>query len=515
MKKTILRKLLSVSLVTAMTAAMLGCGGNSSSSSGASAGAADTAASGSSDTAAPAQEASGTEKVPISIYRASFNIATPDSSEVEAIQNAINDYIADKINVEIHLTDLGEGEYPDKTNLALSNGEVNLLWTASWIGSLSPDNLYAQNAVYDITDLLPGSKLYGSMPEAIWDASAYNGRDYFISCYKESAEGYDLVTQKSFVDKFGWDLSSVKEMKDIEPMLADCKAEGIKYPLLTQMMSFFFRYYIDDYDFFLKNSMIAIDRETDTVVSTVLSDDYVDFCTMMCDWGEKGYISEEEATKTSPTASLTQDWGFIAWCDVPDNGAADTTYGMECEIIPITEKWSHSTSTLGSCFAISSACTEEQAQACVDFLGLMYTDSQLADLFTYGIEGVDYDKVDGYVVKKGDMYNHSAWESGSVSVISLEEGEPENKVQMYEDFNNNSKSSSASGFRFDSKPIEAQWAACQSVFDQYGYVLESGGYKAADVPKILEEYQAALDEAGFQDVLAEAQTQYEAWKAEK
>ncbi len=42
------------------------------------------------------------------------------------MQDAINDYIADKINVEIAITDIASGEYGDKANLALSNNEVNL-----------------------------------------------------------------------------------------------------------------------------------------------------------------------------------------------------------------------------------------------------------------------------------------------------------------------------------------------------------------------------------------------------
>lgn len=126
LKKTILKKLLSVSLVTAMTASLFGCG-NTAAGSSTDTGTAEQPAAASTS----AQEEVSAEKVPISIYRASFNFATPDSSEVEAIQDAINEYIADKINVEIRLTDLGEGEYPDKTNLALSNGEVDLLWAAS------------------------------------------------------------------------------------------------------------------------------------------------------------------------------------------------------------------------------------------------------------------------------------------------------------------------------------------------------------------------------------------------
>jgi len=40
--------------------------------------------------------------------------------------------------------------------------------------------------------------------------------------------------RKDLDDKYGWDLSTVKTLKDIEPMIEDCKAEELKYPYLTQ-----------------------------------------------------------------------------------------------------------------------------------------------------------------------------------------------------------------------------------------------------------------------------------------
>ena len=454
-------------------------------------------------------------KTLIDVYHCTFNIASADSSEVQAIEDAINEYIADKINVEIRLTDIGQGEYEDKTNLAIANGEADLFWTASWMGAVNTDNLVAQNAVYDLTDLLPGTPLFESMPEAVWNSSRYNDRDYFISCYKESSEGYDLVYPVEKAEKYGWDLSGVKELKDLEPMLAQMKEDGVKYPLLMQMMPFFSKFWLDKYDFILSSTLIAVDRETNEVVDCLTLPEYKDFILLMSDWGEKGYISEEEATKTIPeTAINTTDWGFAAWWDVPVNDDASATYGQECDVIRMTTNYLNSTSTLGSCFGVSSGCTEEEAQACVDFMGLMYTDSTLADLFTFGIEGTDYDLEDGYIAKKGGLYDHSAWESGSVSAISLEAGEPEDKVALYEAFNEASEESIANGFRFDYSPVEAEWAACTSLYDQYGYVLEEGGYKAADAEATLEKFRSELDAAGYQDVLAEVTRQYDAWKAE-
>ena len=106
------------------------------------------------------------------------------------------------------------------------------------------------------------------------------------------------------------------------------------------------------------------------------------------------------------------------------------------------------------------------------------------------------------------------WESASATIVTPVAGEPENKADLYKDFNGGAKTSPAAGFRFDKTPVEAQFAACQNVFETYGFPLENGGFAAADVDATIEAYQAALDEAGYQDVLAEFQSQYDAWKAQ-
>ncbi|MBQ8087933.1 MAG: hypothetical protein IJ234_05850, partial [Clostridia bacterium] len=133
--------------------------------------------------------ASAEEKTVINVYRCTFNLANPDSEQVKKVEAAINEYIADKINVEITLTDIGSGEYTDKANLALANNEINLLWTASWESVIGTNDLVPANAVYDITDLLPGTALYESMAEGQWEATKYDGRNYFVPVYKDNVEG--------------------------------------------------------------------------------------------------------------------------------------------------------------------------------------------------------------------------------------------------------------------------------------------------------------------------------------
>lgn len=453
-------------------------------------------------------------KTVIHIVRATNNLSSADDAEVAKVQDEINEYIADKIDVQVKLKEIPAGEYSDKCNLALANNEIDLLWTASWMGAVSCDNLYKGNGAYDLTDILEGTTLQAAMPQSVWESSSYDGKNYFVPIYKEVAEGYNLMFRKDLVDQFNWDFSSVHELKDIEPMLQDCLDAGVEAPLLTQATPFAYKFMLDEYAWIL-GGYLGIDREANEVVSVFETDEYRDYVKMMCEWAEKGYIKEGDATNSNPSNCLkTQYWGISWWTDVPNNATANARYDQEVEMVHMTGNWIDSNTTLGSCYAISSTCSEEIAKACVEFLGLLYTDKTLADLYTFGIEGTDYDRdADGKIVKKGELYNHSAWESTSFKNLSLESGEPDNKIEMYEAFNDAAKPSISSGFRFDSSSVEAQISAVGNVVSQYGFVLENGGFASDEVDSVLEKYKAAMDEAGYQDVYAAAVEQYNDWKA--
>ena len=454
----------------------------------------------------------------ISLYRPCFNIeGGSDSAQVQKVEAAINDYIKDKINVSVEIHEVQTDSYPDRTYLALINNEVNLLWTASWESSIGTNDLYSGQYVYDITDLLKGSVLYKSMDSGQWDVTEYGGRNYFIPVYKDNAEGYDLMFRQDLIEKHGWNIADIRSLADIEGILADAKADGLKYPLLLQKTAMFYRFYIDRFDFFtadVRSNFVAIDRASDAVVDTIQTPEYLEYCKLIAKWAEAGYISGDEAAKaTTDTTAKSKDWAVSWWTDVPVNDEADARYEQDVSMKKITDRWAHSYSALGSCYCITSNSSEEQAKACIDFLGLLYSDNYLADLYTFGIENEDfvYD-AKHQVILTSSKYNHSMWESASATVVTPLENEPANKSDLYRVFNGSATTSLAAGFRFDRTPVEKEYSACCDIFDQYGFYLECGGIAPPDVESTIAAYRAALDEAGYQKILAEFRNQYETWK---
>jgi putative aldouronate transport system substrate-binding protein len=348
--KKLSKKVLALSLVATMLFATTGCGSDDDAKkTDTDPKATPTAAASTDPEATPTEAAAPAEKTTIRIFRDTFNVDPSDAAQVQKVADAVNAYIADKGNVQVEITEIGNSEYKEKANLALVNGEIDLMFTANWLETVGCDDLVKQNAAYDITTLLPNYGVYTVLPEWIWKASSYDGKNYFIPNLKEVTEGYNLMFRSDLVAKYGWDLSTVKSIKDIEPMLVDCKAEGLQYPYLTQHHPLFFRYYIDRFDFFAQDSFMAVDKTTDAVVNTVQTPEYLEFATIMGDFLEKGYINENDLTKTTPeTTTQTQDWGISWWTDIPNNDEAISRYAQDGEMVLITQNWVGSNTTIGS-----------------------------------------------------------------------------------------------------------------------------------------------------------------------
>ena len=68
------------------------------------------------------------------------------------------------------------------------------------------------------------------------------------------------------------------------------------------------------------------------------------------------------------------------------------------------------------------------------------------------------------------------------------------------------------GFAFDSEPVATQIAQCSAVAEEYLPALNCG---AVDVDSTLEAFNAALKDAGVEQIIAEMQSQIDAWLATK
>jgi len=437
--------------------------------------------------------------------------------DLQVVEDALNEYIESAIGVHVDIKQLAE--VGGDLTLALAAGEdVDLFWVSQ--SKYGPE-LMTNDGAYDITDIVKEyPDIYNQLPEAIWSASQYQGRNYYIPMPKESATGYSVAVSTAFVNKYGWDLSTVKELKDLEPMLENLKADGVDHPILAHTNTYNM-WGIDEFAFITAYAGVARNGDTSKIVSIFETEEYKEFVNMRYAWNQAGYISQAEieklASKTIKELKGSGEIGFFNFTTVPDAKDAATSKNSmigECEVIELTKNYIDTNCAFGSAYMINSAADEETLEACMKFVNALFTDEKVANLLTYGIEGQHYELVDGKVKVLADTKYKTAgcWAITSFTGPTLLTTQKDNNTELYQEFNEAGVVSCTTGFSFDQSKAEAEIAACDAVVAEYRTLLEKGFYNPDEyLPKMVD----ALKKAGLEKVIAEIQTQYDAWLASK
>ena len=89
-------------------------------------------------------------------------------------------------------------------------------------------------------------------------------------------------------------------------------------------------------------------------------------------------------------------------------------------------------------------------------------------------------------------------------------------MKRLEEYVNTALLSNFVGFVPDFSPVSNEVAACSNVISEYADDLESGRLESQEmVLERLDEFNQKLVENGVEKVMAEIQSQYDAWKAAK
>ncbi|MBS5523902.1 MAG: ABC transporter substrate-binding protein, partial [Clostridiales bacterium] len=151
-----------------------------------------------------------------------------------------------------------------------------------------------------------------------------------------------------------------------------------------------------------------------------------------------------------------------------------------------------------------------EPEAAIAFMSMMYTDSRIANLMAWGVEGVDYEVVDGvakYVEGNEDnAYHSSDYMVGNQFIVLPWDGQSADYRQKQMEDMEASPISKYLGFSVDTNSITNELSAVSVAINEYVPTLECGFgdealYEAfidklydSGVQKIIDEYQKQLDE---------------------
>lgn len=167
----------------------------------------------------------------------------------------------------------------------------------------------------------------------------------------------------------------------------------------------------------------------------------------------------------------------------------------------------------------------QRPEQAYEFLKLLYTDADVANLVKFGVEGEDYRVEDGRIA---ELSNPEIYPSVNASYINdmltypMEE-EPDDKKENWDQYFASRGLHPLTGFQFDPSKVEDEINATNALIKESLTNLDSYTQEfkqlmsvdVADVGQALQSLNEKLQAAGIENIIEEANRQIQKWKAAK
>ncbi|MBF9014602.1 MULTISPECIES: ABC transporter substrate-binding protein [unclassified Oceanispirochaeta] len=447
-----------------------------------------------------------------------FPYGPDDEKEVYAqLNNMIQRDLG--FSVDIRATG-GFGEYRETMPLAMAAGEdFDLVWTSSWCNNFmdaASDGYYA-----GLDELLPeyAPTIWKDTRDAL-ESTRMNGEIRGVWSQQIAAKTSNVFLRESMIEKYGWDLDSIKEVEDLEPLLTQIKREdpdliplSMRKPL-PEWMIYDLGY--GDLGVLVDLLAIRLDDKSCQVFSLIEDPGYKNKIELARDWYAKGFIPKDGLTYNMDQWNQMVNAGKVGmklhntW--IPGKDRVTTAFDDTWVQIPFDGPSVMQGGNIVSTLNAVSARSEHQVEA-VRLLEYLWTNEEAFNLLAWGIEGTHYNLKGDFIepLQDGGYYANIPWVFGNTFISYLREGENPEANEMIYKLNQDAVKSPLMGFSLDMDSIKTLVATVSSVHEQY-YKAVCGGYVGDDV---YEEYVAALKQAGIDELIEGIQDQIDSWTASK
>lgn len=422
----------------------------------------------------------------------------------------VNEYIGEKIGVNVELEVIPWGDWDKRRSVIVSTNEPYDIIFGNGNNYIADIDL---GACYDISDLLDEQmpETRELIPDKYWEAMKVDGRIYGVPSYKDSALTNYAIWDKELVDEYNLDISKLTELDSMTDIFETLKKDKNDYPVYIKNDGIY--YIFDVYDQIGAGTQVLGVRYDDKdakVCFTLEQPDVYAALETIHEWNEKGIINPDASTITEARVYNMWRWGQ-GW-ESAGKTAWGPQMGKDVEVYKIGDSILSNDTVRGSINMISA--NTKYPEKCLEFLNLVNTDTKLRDMFYYGEEGVNFEYVDNgaKVHKINEEWAMAGYTQGTFFTVTPPDTDEYNQWDEIKALNESAVPSQMLGFTLDTSEITDKLANCREIWLRYRSEVMTGVLDPAEaVPEIKEE----LMEAGFQDILDEAQAQVDEFMANK
>ncbi|MCD7733374.1 MAG: ABC transporter substrate-binding protein [Oscillospiraceae bacterium] len=430
------------------------------------------------------------------------------------IQNAVNEYLdsigkdyvifIETVDLNVIYSDYypsnyGSVDYYSSLKALVDSGEqIDIISTDKYYYCIRDDLLLPLDSYLESTEV--GQTLYSMMPENLWTSLRYNGMVYGINCNGSLSYQKCLYLNAELVDKYGYDIEKplTEQMDILEQVVSE---ESSVTPVMTYS-NYQTSAYIDSQ---VLTTGIYWDEEKKTAKSWLDNDEFVSYLEMMYSLNLEGYVREYSFFNSffafENTVYLPADNGDIF--DLPFGTDSDRNRVY----IPVYVVYDDSVSLTRDSNAVGVSKTSENQDMAFDFIATMLTDEELNNRMCYA----DYED---YILDNGkiepDTHYQTAYEQFANLLLCVPTYDESSYIaETYFESLESAYISEDFDFVFDDSKVYQQCIEVRAVTCVYGKNMFN--YSNLTFEEYLNEYRATLEEAGINDIIAEANRQYAEW----
>ncbi|KNY27817.1 ABC transporter substrate-binding protein [Pseudobacteroides cellulosolvens] len=478
---------------------------------------------GSPNTAKPTDNSTASNLKP---YEINAYFLAPQCKDVKLVQEELNKILKRKINATIKLNYYWWDNYQNKQQMAVASGDkIDIMFSPSWWGF---NDYVAKQAWLPLDELVAkhGKDIIANIDPAYLKGPIVNGKLYAIPTAKDMFGTGGFIFNKELVDKYNFDINSITKPEDIEPWLKIIKEKepGI-IPFLSSQGDQQ-QYLVQDWQINVGTVDVPVGyQKTDgdvKIINLMEADISKRIYKLSRSWYQKGYINKDVATLQDSTP-IKKAKKVFAWTDQLKPGKADelkAQFGYDLVQANAWKDVQYYTTTpdlTNSQLVIPR--TSGDPERAMMFINLLFSDKEIKNLLSWGIENKHYKKIgdnqidfaDNVNADNSGYYGLAQWSMGGSQFLDyLWASESPDKWQKMKEFNDSAKPMKIVGWTYDSSNVKSEMAALAPIGQNQGKPLSSG---LVDYDTYYPKMKASLEKAGIQKVIDDCQKSVDAFVA--
>ncbi|MGU3470112.1 ABC transporter substrate-binding protein [Paenibacillus sp. D51F] len=440
-----------------------------------------------------------------------------ESPAQKSVLQAINEKLkADGLNIEVDIKYLDD--FWNKLALNIAGGTA---YDLAWAHSSTLSDLVAKK-VYQPIDLEKNaSDLLKNTPDYVIKGGQVQGKQYAVP-RAIPMTGFNNVYDIRGDLREKYNISKITTVEGLEAYFdAIQKNEPDMHPIvgdnIQELFPVYANYYFPIGDGGQYPLYIDPTDNTYTVKSFLDSDAFAQAIAKKKEWKDKGWLfneadyNGEDGFDNGKVAALAAN---IFRASERVDTLTKNVPGAKVETVYLEPKTRYIFSAGDNMLAVPS--TSKHANEAVALINWIKKDQANYDLWSYGVEGVNYKLADNAVdvstISDENKYNANVWMWNDLRLARFSTNYPKEDIEALKTWDENSEVTPFVGFTLDQSKIKSQVSNIRAIMGEY---IPNLGMGVTDYNKVKGELVKKLEAAGLKDVIKETQNQINAYVNQK